>query len=100
MEVEARHKPIADQGPDDAYGRIADEPETIAAHDLADQPSGGDADKQDDDHALVRKMHGDSLRPNPAPYTSDDGGLKARSDSIIVQLRQWRRGGKFVATGN
>ena len=57
MEVEARQKPIADQRSDDADRSVADKSETIAAQDLADQPSGDGADKQDNDHALIRKMH-------------------------------------------
>ena len=55
--IEARHKPVADQRPDHAHRRIADKSKTIAAQDLADQPSGDDADNQNDDHALIRKMH-------------------------------------------
>jgi hypothetical protein len=57
VEVEAGQKPIADQRSDDADRSIADKSETIAAQDLADQPSGDGPDKQDNDYALIRKMH-------------------------------------------
>jgi hypothetical protein len=57
VEVEARQKPVANKRANDADRSVADESETIAAKHLADQPSGERADKQDNDHALIRKMH-------------------------------------------
>jgi hypothetical protein len=57
VEVEARQKPVADQRSDDADRGVTDKSETIAAQDLADQPSSKGADSQDNDHPLIRKMH-------------------------------------------
>jgi hypothetical protein len=57
VQVEARQKPVADQRSNDSDRSVADKSETIAAQDFADQPSGERADKQDNKHALIRKMH-------------------------------------------
>src|ERR1700719_1519752 len=56
VDVEARQQPVADQRPDNADRSVTDKSETIAAQDLADQPSGEPADSQDDEHALIRNM--------------------------------------------
>ena len=45
VEVEARQQPVADQRSDDSDRSVADKSETIAAKDLADQPSGERADE-------------------------------------------------------
>ena len=44
MNSEAMQKPVADERADDANGRVADETESVASHNLARQPSGNDPD--------------------------------------------------------
>src|SRR5262249_38019539 len=82
MEVEARHKPVADQRPHDADRAVADKSKTIAAQDFAEQPAGDRADQQDDDHALIRKMHLRFPPRNLTQYTSVNGALNPGGDSL------------------
>jgi hypothetical protein len=61
---EAMQQPVADEGADDANGRVANETKPVAPYNLARQPSGNEPDDQNDDPPLVRQMHalGSSLR--------------------------------------
>ena len=58
MNSEAMQKPVADEEADDADRRIADEAKFVAPHNLARQPSGNEANDQNDDQSLVRPMYG------------------------------------------
>ena len=57
MNPDAMQKPIADERPDYADCRVADETEPVPLNNLARQPSGNDPDDQNDKQPLVRQMH-------------------------------------------
>lgn len=57
MNPEAMQEPLADEGANDAYRRLADETEPVAPYNLARQPSGNEPDDENDNQPLVRQMH-------------------------------------------
>jgi hypothetical protein len=57
MNAEAMQEPVANERPDYADCRVADEAEPVALNHLARQPSGNDPDGQNDNQPLVRQTH-------------------------------------------
>src|SRR4051794_31655575 len=57
MDAEPRKDPAADESADDPDQEIADDAEPGALHDLACQPSGNEADQQDDQEAFTGHVH-------------------------------------------
>jgi hypothetical protein len=62
MDADQRQQPTADKGADDSNEEIAEDAEPGAAHDLAGQPSGNEADHQYDQETLTRHVHARVLR--------------------------------------
>src|ERR1700736_5425090 len=54
VDAELRQQPVADEGAYDSDDEVAEDPIPGAAHDLAGQPSGNDADQQDDEETFTR----------------------------------------------
>src|ERR1700761_3644045 len=57
MNAEPGQEPIPDESADQADQQIPDQPETSAFHHTAGEPPGNDSDKNNDQQALVGKMH-------------------------------------------
>src|ERR1700730_2792050 len=53
VDAELRQQPVADEGPYDSDDEVADDPIPGTAHDMAGQPSGNDADQQDDEETFT-----------------------------------------------
>jgi hypothetical protein len=56
MDAELRKQPAPDEGAHDSNEEIAEEPKPGALHDLAGQPSGNEADQQDDEETFARHV--------------------------------------------
>jgi hypothetical protein len=54
-----RHQPIADERANDADDQVTDDPKSGSLHDLTGQPSGGEADQQDDQQNSGGQVDGD-----------------------------------------
>jgi hypothetical protein len=55
MNARAREQPITDQGPNNTDGYIADESESISAHQFASQPACNEANHDYDEKTLIQK---------------------------------------------
>jgi hypothetical protein len=53
MDAELRQQPTTDEGAYDSNEEIADDPKAGALHDLAGQPSGGEADPYYDQETFI-----------------------------------------------
>jgi len=67
MNAEPRQQPVADERAYDADDDVADDAETLAAHDLTGEPSGDETYKQDNQKTFVGKMHDRVPRGSCAP---------------------------------
>src|ERR1051326_7845496 len=61
VDAEPRQQPGADERSDDSDDEVAGNSEPGAAHDLSSQPSGDEADQEDDDKTLARHENHPSL---------------------------------------
>ena len=57
IDAELRKQPAADEGADDADDEVADETEACALDDLSGQPSGNNADYQNNCESFTRHVH-------------------------------------------
>ena len=58
---------------------IADDAKAGALHDLASQPTGHEADDEDDEETFARHMHDQELQFAPAPRMNEREGEGARA---------------------
>jgi len=57
MDAELSKQPVTDKRADDTDQKIADDPEASAPGDLPRQPSGNQADNNDDENAFISHVH-------------------------------------------
>jgi hypothetical protein len=57
MDPELGQQPASDKGTQDSDDKVADESEAGPLHDLASEPAGDEANKQDDQQAFTRHVH-------------------------------------------
>jgi hypothetical protein len=58
MDANPRQQPIADKRADQANNQVTDQSKAAAFHDSAGEPSGDNADDQDDKKTLIGQIHG------------------------------------------
>jgi hypothetical protein len=57
MDPELRQQPASEKGTQDSNDEVTDESEASPLHDLAGEPAGNEANKQDDQQAFARHVH-------------------------------------------
>ena len=67
VDAQLRQQPIADKCPDDADDQVADETVAATPHDVAGEPSGDNADNNNDDQTVPIR-----LTPTPTTFRSPE----------------------------
>ena len=80
MNAELRQQPASDKRTNNPDKEIADEPKTSALDDLAREPAGHEADKQDDQQAFARHIHIVTSAVGPI------GSITGSSASVCIEL--------------
>jgi hypothetical protein len=57
MDPELGQQPASEKGTQDSNDKVTDESEASPLHDLAGEPAGNEANKQDDQQAFARHVH-------------------------------------------
>jgi hypothetical protein len=73
MYPQARHQPAADQSAYDADGHVANQAEAAALDNLAGEPTGNDADNQNDQKTFAGDVH--CANPFAASYDRHIEGI-------------------------